>query len=138
MEIIPINADLEFLLVNSCTIDVPKVQTIVENFIRDKKHTSIFCLTETKVDSHDFQPRGIKIFSKHRSKRNEKKGGGLALGFDKEANIKLEEINIKSNDILALEGTIMNTKFRIVLCYFDSTKLLRGKDYDRNRNQKRK
>ena len=63
-----------------------------------------------------------------------KKGGGLALGFDEEANIKLEEINIKSNDILALEGTIMNTKFRIVLCYFDSTKLLRGKDYERNRN----
>merc|ERR1711874_393925 len=69
VEIIPIDADLEFLLVNSCAINVIKVQTIVENFIRNKKHTSIFCLTETKVDSHDFKPRGIKMFSKHRGKK---------------------------------------------------------------------
>ena len=74
MEIVPIDTDLEFLLVNSCTIDAIKIQTIVEDFIRGKEHTTIFCLTETKVDSHDFQPRGIKIFSKHRRKRNEKKG----------------------------------------------------------------
>merc|ERR1711874_102660 len=110
VEIIPIDADLEFLLVNSCAINVIKVQTIVENFIRNKKHTSIFCLTETKVDSHDFKPRGIKIFSKHRTKK-EKKGGCLAIGYDKEADIKLEQIKIKNSDILALEGTICNTKF---------------------------
>merc|ERR1711874_294875 len=77
-----------------------------KNFIRDKKHTSIFCLTETKVDSHDFEPRGIKMFSKHRTKK-EKKGGGLAIGYDKDADIKLEQIKIKNNDILALEGTIL-------------------------------
>merc|ERR1711874_635935 len=69
MEIIPTKTDLEFLLVNSCAINVIKVQTIVENLIRDKKHTSIFCLTETKVDSHDFEPRGIKMFSIHRGKK---------------------------------------------------------------------
>merc|ERR1711874_512212 len=63
----------------------------------------------------------------------EKKGGGLAIGYDKDADIKLEQIKIKNNDILALEGTIFNTKFRIVLCYFDSTKLKSGKDYNRNR-----
>merc|ERR1711874_488909 len=49
IEIVPTEADLEFLLVNSCKIDAIKVQTIVENFIRGKKHTSIFCMTETKV-----------------------------------------------------------------------------------------
>ena len=38
-----------------------------------------------------------------------------------------------SNDILALEGTILKIKFRIVLCYFDSTKLKSGTDYERNR-----
>ena len=61
------------------------------------------------MDSHDFEPRGIKIFSKHRN-RKDKKGGGLALGFDKEDNIKLEQMNIKNVDILALEGTILNLK----------------------------
>ena len=94
MEIIPTDTDLEFLLVNSCAINVIKVQTIVENFIRDKKHTSIFCLTETKVDSHDFEPSGIKMFSIHRTKK-EKKGGGLAIGYDKDADIKLEQMKIK-------------------------------------------
>ena len=74
IEVIPVETDLEFLLVNSCTVDAIKIQTIVEDFIRGKEHTTIFCLTETKVDSHDFQPRGIKIFSRHRRKRNEKKG----------------------------------------------------------------
>merc|ERR1711874_891448 len=110
-------------LINSCKIDAIKVQTIVEGFIRGKKHTSIFCMTETKVDSHDFQPDGIKILSVHRS-RKEKKGGGLAIGFDEKADIKLEKLTTNTNDILALEGSILKTKFRIILCYFDSTKLL--------------
>ena len=99
IEIIPVETDLEILLVNSCAVDALKIQTIVEDFIRGKGHTTIFCLTETKVDSHDFQPQGIKIFSKHRRKRGEKKGGGLALGYEEKAAVKLEEIDVKSNDI---------------------------------------
>ena len=89
-------------------------------------------MTETKVDSHDFEPKGIKIFSKHRIKRD-KKGGGLTIGYKKDNRIKLEEITVKNRDILALEGTIMNTKIRIILSYFDSTKLKTGIDFNRNR-----
>ena len=85
-------------------------------------------MTETKV-GHDFQPVGVKIFSKHRSGRREKKGGGLALGYATEANVKLEEVETNSNDILAVEGKINNNKCRIVLCYFDCTKLLHGRDF---------
>ena len=40
---------------------------------------------------------------------------------------------MKNRDILALEGTIMNTKIRIILSYFDSTKLKTGIDFNRNR-----
>ena len=36
IEIVPTETDLEFLLINSCTINAIKVQTIVENFIRKK------------------------------------------------------------------------------------------------------
>ena len=36
VDIIPTEADLEFLLINSCKIDAIKVQTIVEGFIRGK------------------------------------------------------------------------------------------------------
>ena len=75
-EVIPLNTDLEVLLINSCKIDAIKVQTIVEDFMANKKHTTIFCMTETKVEGHDFQPVGVKIFSKHRNSRREKKGGG--------------------------------------------------------------
>jgi len=39
----------------------------------------------------------------------------------------MEEIKVKNQDILALEGTIRNTKTRLVLAYFDSTKLKTGK-----------
>ena len=46
-------------------------------------------------------------------------------------------MQIKNKDILALEGTIRDSKFRIVLCYFDSTKLLNGKDYERNRTMQK-
>jgi len=109
IELVPIQTILEFLLINSCAINVIKVQTIVEKFIRDREYLSIFCMTETKVDSHDFEPKGIKMFSKHRNKKD-KKGGGLAIGFNKEADIKLEEIKIKNNDVLALEGTILILK----------------------------
>ena len=132
-EVIPLNTYLEVLLINSCKIDAIKVQTIVEDFMANKKHTTIFCMTETKVEGHDFQPVGVKIFSKHRNSRREKKGGGLALGYATLADVKLEELETKSNDILALEGKINNIKCRIVLCYFDCTKLLHGKDFDRNR-----
>merc|ERR1711874_519109 len=112
IDIVPTETDLEILLINSCRIDAIKVQTIVESFVREKEHTTIFCMTETKVHSHDFQPRGISMFSAHRTKK-EKKGGGLAIRFDETAEIKLKEINTKSNDILALEGTVLKSKFRI-------------------------
>ena len=129
---VPKQANLEFLLINSLVINVVKVQAIVEKFIRDKDYKSIFCMTETKVDSHDFEPKGIKKNSKHRTKKD-KKGGGLAIGYRNDIGIKLEEIKIKNKDVLALEGTILNTKIRIILCYFDSTKLKSGTDFNRNR-----
>ena len=75
----PKDIDLEVLLINSCKITATKVQTIVNSFIEGKKHTVIFCMTETKVDSHDFQPIGITIFSAHRSRKeikDKKKGRG--------------------------------------------------------------
>ena len=49
------------------------------------------------------------------------------------ADIKLEEINTGSNDILAVEGKVNSTRCRLVLCYFDCTKQLTGVDYRRNR-----
>ena len=45
----------------------------------------------------------------------------------------MEELETGSNDILAVEGKIYNKKVRLVLCYFDCTKELSGKDYRRNR-----
>ena len=63
-----------------------------------------------------------------------KKGGGLALGYAEKADVKLEEIEVKSNDILAVEGRIHSIKFRLILCYFDCSKLLKGKDFKRNRS----
>ena len=75
--VVPTDIDLEILLINSCKINATKVQTIVNNFIEDKKYTTMFCMTETKVDSHDFQPNGITIFSAHRTKKeikDKKKG----------------------------------------------------------------
>merc|ERR1711942_428152 len=103
-EVVPIGTDLEVLLINSCKITAMKVQNIINEFMIDKVYTTFFCMTETKVKGHDFKPEGVKMFSKHRNGKGEKKGGGLALGYAESANIKLEEIKIKSNDILALEG----------------------------------
>ena len=117
IEIVPKEANLEILLINSLVINVIKVQAVVDKFIRNKSYKSIFCMTETKVDSHDFEPKGIKIFSKNRGKRD-KKGGGLTIGYKKNNNIKLEEIIVKNKDVLPLEGFIMNTKTRLILCYF--------------------
>ena len=77
-DVVPLDTDLEVLLINSCKINVMKVQTIINKFMTDKKYNSIFCLTETKVEGHDFQPVGIKMFSKHRG-RKDKKGGGTSL-----------------------------------------------------------
>ena len=88
------------------------------------------------MDNPDFKPVGVKIFSKQR-KKGEKKGGGLMLGYKKNKNIILEEINTKSSDILAVEGKVRGCKIRIILTYFDSTKLKSGKDFKRNRNIQR-
>ena len=132
VDIVPLDTDLEFLLINSGQITAVKVQTIINEFMTNKKYNSIFCMTETKVRGHNFQPIGIKMFVKHRE-ANDKKGGGLALGYEEKANIKMEEIKTGSTDILGIEGKIFNKKCRIILCYFDCTKQLSGKDYERNR-----
>ena len=84
------------------------------------------------MDSLSFKPIGIKIFSKHRKKK-EKKGGGLLIGYRNDKKTKLEEIKVDSNDILALEGTVRGSKIRIILSYFDRTKKRSGRDYERNR-----
>ena len=66
--------NVEFLLLNTLIINAVKVQTVLENFIKGKEYTSIFCFTEIKVDSLDFNPKGIKIFSKHRNKKEKRMG----------------------------------------------------------------
>ena len=66
--------NVEFLLLNTLIINAVKVQTVIEDFIKGKAYTSIFCFTETKVDNLNFDPVGKKILSKHRS-RKKKKGG---------------------------------------------------------------
>ena len=72
--------NLQVLLMNTQTITATKVQAVVGEFMQGKTHTSIFCFTEIKVNSIDFKPIGLKIFTKHRRQR-EKKGGGLMIGF---------------------------------------------------------
>ena len=114
---VPEGTDLEILLINSCKINAVKVQEIVESFIKGKDHTVMFCMTETKVDSLDFDPTGITLFSVHR-KRKEKKGGGLTIGFEEKAEISLKEIKTKSNDILAVEGTVLKKKIQNDLVLF--------------------
>ena len=55
------------------------------------------------------------------------------IGHKLSNKIKLEEIETKNIDILALEGTIENQKYRIILSYFDSCKNKSGKEYNKNR-----
>ena len=74
IDVVPLDTDLEVLLINSCKIDAIKVQNIIDEFMTDKDYTTIFCMTETKVEGHEFQPEGVKMFSKHRG-RKDKRGG---------------------------------------------------------------
>merc|ERR1711895_372350 len=89
-------------------------------------------MTETKVDSLDFSPRGITLFSAHR-KRKEKKGGGLTIGYANKADITLKEIKTKSNDILEVEGTVLKKKFRMILCVILIAKSTTDVFYRKNR-----
>merc|ERR1712179_715468 len=92
---------------------------------------------ETKVESLDFDPKGVKLFTKHRDKE-EKRGGGLIIGYKEDKEVKLEEIKTDDNDILALEGVVRGDKTRIILSYFDSSKRKTGDEYDKNRIMQRK
>ena len=65
--------DLEILLMNSLTITAEKLQEVTDKYLIDKPYISMFCFTEIKVDSIDFIPIGIKLYTKHRNK-NEKEG----------------------------------------------------------------
>ena len=124
--------NLEILLLNTLTINATKVQTVINEFMQDELCTNIFCFTETKVENLNFKPIGLKIFSKQRHKR-EKKGGGLMIGYKEDRKITMEEINVESNDILAIEGLIRGCKTRIILVYMDSNKQTREIDFKRNR-----
>ena len=99
--------DLEILLLNTLKITALKVEVVTDKYLKDKPYISLFCFTEIKVDSIDFIPVGIQLYTKHKKKK-EKKGGGLAIGHLIDKKIKLEEIKIESSDILILEGTIVS------------------------------
>ena len=53
-EEVPTGTDLEFLLLNTWKIDASKVQAVIEKFLKGGDHKTLFCFTETKVDSLDF------------------------------------------------------------------------------------
>ena len=101
------------MFINSLTINVSKVQEVTDTFLINKTYISMFCFTKTKVDSIDFIPRGIKLYTKHRT-RKDKKGGGLVIGYLDDDRIKLEEKEIENRNILILEGMIYNEKMRII------------------------
>merc|ERR1712055_1063422 len=63
----------------------------------------------------------------------DKKGGGLTIGFKINHKVKMEEIEVDNSDVLALEGAIEDSKYRIILSYFDSNKKKQGDDFNRNR-----
>ena len=67
-EEVPTGTDLEFLLLNTRKIDASKVQTVIDKFLKGGVHKTIFCFTETKVDSLDFTPVGIKLYVKKQRK----------------------------------------------------------------------
>merc|ERR1712179_670073 len=77
-------------------------------------------------------PVGIKLYEKNRGKQD-KRGGGLMIGYKLSNRIKLEEVKVDNIDILALEGMIENQKHRIILSYFDSNKKKSGEEYEKNR-----
>ena len=108
--------NLEILLLNTLTITATKVQTVINEFMQDDFCTNIFCFTETKVESLNFRPIGLKILSKQRRK-GEKKGGGLMIGYKEDKKIMMEEIKVESTDILAIEGLVRGCKTRIILVY---------------------
>ena len=81
--------DLEILLMKTLTITAKKVQEVIDKFLIDKPYISMFCFTEIKVDSIDFIPKGIKLYTKHRNK-NDKKGRGLVIGHHIDKRIKQE------------------------------------------------
>ena len=58
------------------------------------------------------------------------------LGYKKDRNIKLEEIETEHKDVLAVEGTIRNRKIRLILVYFDSTKKIRKRFWEKQKNPK--
>ena len=67
-EEVPTGTDLEFLLLNTWKIDASKVQAVIDKFLKGGDHKTLFCFTETKVDSLDFTPVGIKLYVKTEEK----------------------------------------------------------------------
>ena len=124
--------DLELILINSLTLNVSKVQEVTDTFLINKTYISIFCFTQTKVDSTDFIPTGIKLFTAHRT-RKDKNGGELAIGHLIDDRIKLEEIEKENRFILILEGTIHNEIIRIILTYIFFCKETKGLSYKAKR-----
>ena len=124
----------EILLINSLKINIGKLQEITDGFLINKSYTSIFCLTETKVNCANHQELGLTIYDKQRAGRlNQDKGGGLIIGHLTDEKVKLEKINTKSDDILVVEGEIHKEKIRIILIYFNCGKLTVGRRFNENR-----
>ena len=69
--------------------------------------------------------------------RERRRRGGLAIGFEEKADISLKEIGTKSNDILAVEGMVLKKKFRMILCYFDSSKSKSDEYFKNNRTMQK-
>ena len=65
--------DLKILLLNTLKITAIKVQEITDKYLKDKPYISLFCFTEVKADCVDFRPIVLKLFSKHRKKKEKRR-----------------------------------------------------------------
>ena len=130
-------------LLNSQGFDEAKYQELESKYLIDKvlhdmKEYNLICLTETqerveKVKKNDAVFRHLIM-----RQIDDKKGGGLKVFGRVDSRVRLDMVQrVKSRDVLALEGVIFGLQLRLILVYFDCTKITSGDGYKRKSYRKR-
>ena len=127
-------------LLNSQGFDEAKYQELENKYLadevyRERKEYNLICLTETQERVEKVKINDAVFRHSIMRRSGEKKGGGLKVLGRVDSRVGLNPVrDVKCNDILALEGIIFGLELRLILVYFDCTKLTSGDDFKRNRD----
>ena len=119
-----------FRMINVDGLTSGKMDEINEEFFKKNPYYNIVCITETHQTCNDININDkLMCYTKMREGfENERLGGGLMILMRENPKVDMEEVKVKSEEVMIIEGKCFGLDIKVVLVYFDVRRTPEGRE----------